>query len=61
MDHLSEVINQTFHYSEIAKKNSCKRTKTVGVAYNALGVLFEEKMHEDLNLFIYFYIFNHNR
>ncbi|KAL4708244.1 hypothetical protein ACJJTC_013813 [Scirpophaga incertulas] len=49
MDHLSEIINQSFHDSEIAKKFSCKRTKSAAVAYNAIGEQFEKKMLEDLH------------
>lgn len=48
MDHLSKVINRAFHDSDIAKKFSCKRTKSAGVAYNAIGDKYEEMMIEDL-------------
>lgn len=48
MDHLSTVINESFHDSEIAKKFSCKRTKAAAIAYNVLGKNFENKMYEEL-------------
>lgn len=50
MDHVSEVIPKAFHDSEIAKKFSCKRTKSAAIAYNVLGKTFEEKMLADLRL-----------
>ncbi|KAG5869845.1 hypothetical protein JTB14_009007 [Gonioctena quinquepunctata] len=48
MDHLSDVIKDTFPDSEIARKFSCKRTKSSAIAYNVLGGQFEEKMIQDL-------------
>lgn len=48
MDHLTDVIRDSFHDSEIAKKFSCKRTKSSAIAYNVLGRTFENKMIEDL-------------
>ncbi|KAG5886620.1 hypothetical protein JTB14_013068 [Gonioctena quinquepunctata] len=48
MDHLSDVIKDTFPDSEIARKFSCKRTKSSAIAYNVLGGQFEEKMLQDL-------------
>ncbi|CAG4934466.1 unnamed protein product [Parnassius apollo] len=44
MDHVSEVISRAFHESEIAKRFSCRRTKSAAIAYNVLGNNFEEKM-----------------
>ncbi|CAG9840814.1 unnamed protein product [Diabrotica balteata] len=37
MDHLSRVLSDAFHDSEMAKKFSCKRTKSTAIAYNVLG------------------------
>ncbi|KAG5895140.1 hypothetical protein JTB14_008574 [Gonioctena quinquepunctata] len=44
MDHLSDVIKDTFPDSEIARQFSCKRTKSSAIAYNVLGGQFEGKM-----------------
>ncbi|CAG5057444.1 unnamed protein product [Parnassius apollo] len=48
MDHVSEVISRAFHDSEIAKRFSCRRTKSAAIAYNVLGNNFEEKMLAEL-------------
>ena len=48
MDHVSEVISRAFHDSEIAKRFSCRRTKSAAIAYNVLGNNFEEKMLGEL-------------
>lgn len=43
MDHVSEVISRAFHDSEIAKRFSCRRTKSAAIAYNVLGNNFGKK------------------
>ncbi|CAG5059967.1 unnamed protein product [Parnassius apollo] len=48
MDHVREVISRAFHDSEIAKRFSCRRTKSAAIAYNVLGNNFEEKMLAEL-------------
>lgn len=48
MDHLSEVVNKSFHDSDIAKGFACKRTKATAIAYNVFGQHFEKKMLQDL-------------
>lgn len=48
MDHLSTVLKDSFHDSEIAKQFSCKRTKSTAIAYNVLGVNFQNKLLDDL-------------
>lgn len=48
MDYVSEVISRAFNDSEIAKRFSCRRTKSAAIAYNVLGNNFEEKMLAEL-------------
>lgn len=48
MDHLSTVLGDAFHDSEIAKTFSCKRTKSAAIAYNVLGKNFEQQMLRDV-------------
>lgn len=52
MDHVSEVISRAFHDSEIAKRFSCRRTKSAAIAYNVLGNNFGKKKKKCLQNYV---------
>lgn len=48
MDHLSEVLSEAFHDSEIARNFACKRTKAAHLIYDVMGPVFKENLLTDL-------------
>ena len=48
MDHLSELIKETFYDSAIAKAFSCKRTKAAAMTYNVLAKEFKNELQKNI-------------
>lgn len=48
MDHLSLVLKEAFHDSDIARNFCCRRTKSAALAYNVLGKQCKNELLEDI-------------